>query len=240
MNTGEEDEATLQFADKCDKEFGLNLVWLEAVVIHEAGKGTQHRVVDFASASRNGEPFEQAIKKFGIPNKHYPHCTRELKQRPFYSYLRSLGLKKGDYRVAIGIRYDELDRMSSRRKEDGIEYPLIDKKITKPTVGNFWSLQSFRLNLAEHRGNCKTCWKKSFKKLDIIRHEEPSRFAFNARMEAAYPYAGPGSHDGPRHFFRGNRSTADVLAGNFPGASEGYEHEADTGCGESCEVFADD
>ena len=32
MNTGKEREETLIFADKCDKEFGLNLIWLEANV----------------------------------------------------------------------------------------------------------------------------------------------------------------------------------------------------------------
>ena len=32
LNTGKEREETLIFADKCDKEFGLNLLWLEAKI----------------------------------------------------------------------------------------------------------------------------------------------------------------------------------------------------------------
>ena len=30
-NTGDEQEETLEFVDMCDKEFGLDVVWLEAV-----------------------------------------------------------------------------------------------------------------------------------------------------------------------------------------------------------------
>lgn len=39
-NTGEEAEETLEFVDKCDREFGLNVIWLEADVNPELGKGT--------------------------------------------------------------------------------------------------------------------------------------------------------------------------------------------------------
>ena len=87
-NTAQENEKTLQFVNKCDIKYGLGVVWLEADVVHKQRVGTKHKVVSFETASRNGEPFEDMIKKFGIPNKHYPHCTRELKQRPIYSYLR--------------------------------------------------------------------------------------------------------------------------------------------------------
>ena len=39
-NTGKERDETLQFVDKCDKEMKLALIWLEAVVNPEKGKGT--------------------------------------------------------------------------------------------------------------------------------------------------------------------------------------------------------
>lgn len=32
LNTGKEEEKTLQFVDKCDKEWGLNVIWLEAKI----------------------------------------------------------------------------------------------------------------------------------------------------------------------------------------------------------------
>ena len=41
-NTGEENEATLQFLDTMDKAFNLDLVWLEAVV-HDAGEATSYK-----------------------------------------------------------------------------------------------------------------------------------------------------------------------------------------------------
>ncbi|SAK88039.1 hypothetical protein AWB76_06270 [Caballeronia temeraria] len=91
-NTGQEHENTLIFVDRCDKEFGLNLVWVEAEVIHEARKGTSFRQVTFDTASRAGEPYEQIIRKYGIPNRNFPHCNRELKLRPIYAYADGAAL----------------------------------------------------------------------------------------------------------------------------------------------------
>ena len=87
---GEEHEETLIFADKCDRHFGLNLVWVEPKIIHEVGKGTKHTIVDFKSAERSGigGNFEDYIKKFGIPNYQNMTCTRELKERPITSYAK--------------------------------------------------------------------------------------------------------------------------------------------------------
>ncbi len=80
-NTGREHPETLVFADKCDKEFGLNLVWIEAVINPKKGIGIRHKIVTFETASRNGEPFEDFIAKEGIPNASRQHCTTRLKTR---------------------------------------------------------------------------------------------------------------------------------------------------------------
>ena len=48
-NTGLEHEKTLEFVDKCDKHFGLNLVWVEAVV-HEPNDALQ--AFDWLSVKR--------------------------------------------------------------------------------------------------------------------------------------------------------------------------------------------
>ncbi|CAI0899213.1 PUA domain (predicted RNA-binding domain) [Serratia entomophila] len=60
-NTGREHEETLKFIDRCDKYFGQNVVWLEGVTSPIPGIGMTHKVVNFETAARNGEPFEQLI-----------------------------------------------------------------------------------------------------------------------------------------------------------------------------------
>lgn len=67
-NTGQEHEKTLEFVDKVDKWLGLNLVWLEAVVHEGELTGSTHKIVNYETASRTGQPFEDVIKKYGIPN----------------------------------------------------------------------------------------------------------------------------------------------------------------------------
>lgn len=103
-NTGQENEETLIFADKCDKEFSLNLTWVEAVVNPTHGVGITHRKVSFETASRNGEPFSDFIKKSGIPNQTYPQCSDRLKLSPIEHWKKCNGLSGAPH--AIGIRCD--------------------------------------------------------------------------------------------------------------------------------------
>ena len=204
-NTGQEAEETIEFVHRCDIEFGLNLIWLEAVVNPEKGKGTQAKVVNFQSASRNGEPFESVISKYGIPSPINFACTRELKIVPMQNYLRSIGWAKNTYKTAIGIRVDELDRMREDAEQNNIIYPLIQWNIDKPAINRFWRDMSFRLNLKSWEGNCKTCWKKSDRKLFAIVKDHPEWFNFFVKMEKEY------SKQPTTHFFRNYRSVADIF-----------------------------
>ena len=156
-NTGQENEETLDFVEKCDKEFNLNLVWVEAVVNPKFGEGVRHRIVDYKTASRNGQPFEDLISKMGMPNQSAPFCTRDLKLNPIKSYLRSIKWK--NYWTAIGIRADEFDRINPNRLKERIYYPLVsDIQMTKPMVNFWWNQQPFRLNLKGYQGNvCFYC-----------------------------------------------------------------------------------
>jgi len=120
-NTGQEHEETLIFVNQCDKNFNLNLIWVEAKVDPRKGKGTNYTIVDFKSASRKGEPFEEVIKKYGLPNGDYPHCTRELKLQPMKAWAKDNNLTNALW--ALGIRNDELKR---KKKHKNIIYPLID------------------------------------------------------------------------------------------------------------------
>ena len=240
-NTGQERDETLQFVDFCDKEYDLNVVWVEAVTHHGDRIGCTHRIVDFRTADRNGDVFEDMIRKYGIPNKAYPHCTRELKLNPMYSYLRSIGWEKGDYSTAIGIRSDEVRRVSKKAEADNIIYPLIDLWPTdKIDVNDFWEDQPFQLGLKEHEGNCSWCWKKSFKKHCTLIGENRKIFGFPAAMEALHGLKGHNVDGNRRVFFRGNISTRQLLdsadaIGSFD--FDGGHADEDSGCSESCELF---
>jgi 3'-phosphoadenosine 5'-phosphosulfate sulfotransferase (PAPS reductase)/FAD synthetase len=240
-NTGQESELTLEFIRNCDLIFNFKTVWVEAVVNPEKGIGTSHKIVTYESASRNGEPFEDVIRKYGIPNMKHPHCTRELKQRAIESYAASLGWGS-DYSTAIGIRADEVRRVSPSATKRNLVYPLIDWFYTdKQDVNSWWEEQPFNLQLKEHQGNCKWCWKKSFSKHAMLLKEDPSAYDFPARMESEYGYVGPDQEPDeafPRVFFRGNRSVVSLkqMCGQLtPPPMVG--EDADGGCAESCELY---
>jgi len=239
-NTGEEWEQTLVFTDKCDKAWNLNLVWLETVV-NGAGVGCTHKIVDFQTASRHGEPFEAVIKKYGIPNTPFPHCTRELKLVPMKSYLKSIGWKKGTFVSAVGIRADEPKRLRKDAGEAGIVYPLAHWfPTTKPEINDWWEDQPFNLELQEHQGNCKWCWKKSFPKLVRIAQETPDVFDFPARMERDYSLVGAGIElSGPRRFFRKSMTVDGIFELSRLSAPQtrNPDPDEDAGCSESCEAF---
>jgi len=209
-NTGQENENTLKFVKDCDDNFGFNTVWVEAVVNNEKRKGTTHRIVNFETASRDGRPFEDVIKKYGIPNQTWQICSRELKEVTVRSHLRSLGWKRKDYVSAIGIRADEVHRVSANMVKQRVIYPLVENfPVNKQYVLDWWNKQTFDLNLREHQGNCKWCWKKSKRKLLTLAKETPEIFDFPIRMEKEYGHVGHEKEN--RVFFRGRESTQDIL-----------------------------
>ncbi len=244
-NTGAEDERTLRFVKACETWFGRDVLWIEAVPNPVRGKGTGWRVVTYETASRNGEPFRDVISKHGIPNKAFPHCTRELKERPMLAFLRTIGWKAGTFYTAIGIRADEMDRISASAESRKLIYPLIKWGTTKTDVLDFWRQQPFDLFLPEHRGNCVWCWKKSLRKHLTLLSETPEAYAFPEAMEREFPFAGPGQTGEPRRFFRGHKTVADLRAEvalgftPFVDGNERFETDLDEpgGCGDSCEVF---
>lgn len=246
-NTGFENEATLRFVHDCDTYFGFNTIWIEGVTHIEKGIGMTHKLVTFESASRNGEPFEDVIKKYGITNMQTPHCTRNLKRYPIEHYLRSIGWSVRDYELAIGIRTDEQRRVKDDKTRN-IVYPLVHWFPTdKQDVIDWWEEQQFDLQLQEHQGNCKTCWKKSFNKLMKLHNEDPSQFDFFERMEDMYPRVGSEFvkySDAPdRVFFRGRtsvkafRQMAIEHKDMISRAPKQLDLYADGGCSESCELY---
>jgi hypothetical protein len=241
-NTGQEHPKTLEFVDRCDREWSLGVVWVEAKVAHGERVGSKANVVNFQTASRDGEPFEEVIRKYGISNHAHPHCTRELKVNPIKS--ATLDLVGRDYQMAIGIRVDEIDRMQADAKEKKIIYPLVSMNPTdKAKVDRFWQAQPFTLEIPPLLGNCTWCWKKTLRKHLTLIKSNPEIYDFPRRMESQYATAGAGSYE--RVFFRENRSTDDLFAlveQPFSAWVEGEnldlfaELDAHAGCQESCEV----
>ena len=193
-NTGEEREETLIFVKQCQAHFGWDVKWIEAVVHHGERKSNTHRLVDYGTATRMNAidgPFEQSIRKYGIPNTEARDCTRNLKQRPIESFLKSLGWGT-DYDLAIGIRADEMDRVSPLAARRRLIYPLISNpKTTKPMVNEWWRRQPFRLQLKGYEGNCAWCWKKSMRKHITLMRENENLYRFPHRMEILYDHIGP-------------------------------------------------
>jgi hypothetical protein len=263
-NTGQENEQTLEFVRNCDKVFGFNTVWIEGVQFLNERRAAGFRVVDFDIASRDGTPFEDAILKYGIPNQKFKDCTRNLKQKPIEAYAKAQGWATGDYDLAIGIRADEIDRLSVNAHKRRIVYPLIDPHpMTKPNINTWWAAQPFRLELKGYQGNCKWCWKKSMRKHLTIIGENPEFYDFPRRMEREYGLIGPEFLKDPatrirpipfgytRTFFRGNKSVEDLFLEyerrkhTFTPASDDatvFDEDLDVGagCEESCEVFSAD
>ena len=205
-NTGKENEETLEFVHKCDQEWNLNVVWLEAKVIHEANKGTTFNEVSFETASRNGEPFEEMLKKYPLPTNIGSTCTRELKLRPIKKYIKELGFEK--YKIAIGIRHDERHRQSNDPQiKDFYFYPLCDElPVDEKFIRSFWDNQSFDLKLKDYQGNCDLCFKKSNRKKMTILKEDPEIAKWWIEMENKH-----GNEKVPRFDLRNNLSIEELL-----------------------------
>jgi len=188
-NTGREDEATLEFVRDCGKHWGVPIAWLEY-----SPEAPGYKVVDFDSASRNGEPFMAMIQKERyLPNPMQRICTSRLKIRTMHKYQRSLGWKEWDQMV--GIRADEQRRVvklrnrpSPETKDEVTRLPLADAGITVGHVNAFWDAQPFNLDLTTVNGrtlagNCDLCFLKPGAQIQSLIQEKPERAIWWAGVE---------------------------------------------------------
>ncbi len=200
-NTGKERPETLDFVERCSQEWGVNVVWLEyryAGAGIPAPAGAKRKtpgshtftVVNYATASRNGEPFEAVIRARNmLPNVMARFCTVELKIRTSNRYVKSLGWVDG-YTNAIGLRADEPHRVAKLRttnrhgKEEAFA-PLSKAGVTLKDVTDFWAAQPFDLQLEQHEGNCDLCFLKGQGKIRRIMSDRPDLADWWVRMEAA-------------------------------------------------------
>lgn len=248
-NTGNEHPKTLEFVHACDQAWGLNLVWLEALVDPRERVGTSYTITDYESASRAGEPFKDVCRKYGLPNMKYLHCTRELKERPITKWMKDQPWYT-NHHLAIGMRADEIDRINLvTAKVRHIIYPLADAGIRRPDVEKFWKEQPFTLDIPDYMGNCLICFKKTDRKLFTIASEYLPMLTLAAEINLEFRHV---KSEQGRNLYRKNRTIGAIIQESidkdYEKWTDPYFHntpfDADLdvggGCGESCEVFSDD
>jgi 3'-phosphoadenosine 5'-phosphosulfate sulfotransferase (PAPS reductase)/FAD synthetase len=188
-NTGKERPETLDFVERCSQEWGVDVTWLEYRYLSDGETKHTFTQVNYATASRNGEPFEQAIlARNMLPNVMARFCTVELKIRTNKRFLRSLGWDAWDN--AIGLRADEPHRVAKLRKDDKRENPvtpLARAGATLADVMGFWSEQPFDLQLEQYEGNCDYCFLKGAGKIRRIMKENRVSPSWWVRMEHTVP-----------------------------------------------------
>lgn len=206
-NTGRERLETLDFVERCSQRWGVPVVWLEYRFIrdgtprkgkHPVPKGRHtFAVVDYASASRAGEPFEQCVTARNmLPNPVNRVCTIDMKIRTCQRYLRSLGW--AHWTIAIGFRMDEPARVAklngkSKFKGEDAVAPLYHAKVTNADVAAFWKSHPFDLALEPHEGNCDGCFLKSQGKLLRTFRDRPDLADWWIGMERRVAHAGGGT-----------------------------------------------
>ncbi len=186
-NTGREHEATLRFLKEIGERW-CPLVWLEYRKSTQQGQPATFVVVDYCTASRNGEPFSQLIESRKYPpNPVTRFCTAELKVRTSARFVESLGWN--DFTNAIGLRADEprrVARMKGDRKSEHVVMPMAAAGHTRGDVLAFWKSQPFDLELPggdNTFGNCDLCFLKGRAKIEKIMRTNPQSAEWWAAQE---------------------------------------------------------
>lgn len=208
-NTGKERTETLDFVERCSLEWAVEVIWLE--YRHEGGQHT-FAVVNYATASRHGEPFEAVIRARGfLPNPVARFCTVELKIRTTDRYLRSLGWEH--WTNAIGLRGDEPHRVArlkgtNKHSREEPEAPLHKAGVTEPDVSAFWKAAPFDLALQSHEGNCDLCFLKGRDRISRILRDRPDLAAWWIKQEQSIK---AGSDKARNEAFRADRPRYESL-----------------------------
>ena len=194
-NTGLEHHETYEFIHRIEENW-CPIVWLEydlASITKEIQRKDgldvvtiqrlTHKIVDYHTASRNGEPFTKMIKrKKYLPNPVARICTENLKIKTMESYI-----EWDDYSKALGLRFDEPRRVSRMRNKSDVVMPMADAEHTQHDVRDFWSTQDIDLKLpaiGNIYSNCVGCFLKGYKSLEEIARSQPQYFDWWIQMES--------------------------------------------------------
>lgn len=189
-NTGKEREETLRFVHECSTSWNVKIHWLEQSDRKAKDFSKRFSEVGYNSASRNGEPFAKLIERKSYPpNSVMRFCTTELKIEPMKFFMKSLGYQK--WTNVVGLRADEMHRVARgiasnlKGKDPWFSvFPLADAGVTQRDVMEWWSCQSFDLNLLPFEGNCDACFLKARSKLMEVERTKAGTLEWWADMEA--------------------------------------------------------
>jgi len=251
-NVSKERLESLDFMNKCDKYFGLNMTWIEAVFNMKSGDGVDFKIVSYEDLKIKGEIYEQGIKKLGIASKINAWCNRDMKIVPLKKFADSVfGLN--NYSIAVGLRADEMDRVKEAYLTNNTFYPLLDNGITTKDRNRFWKDKPIQITIPAYKGNCDMCFKKSNRKLMTIINEEPNIISWWEEMTKKYsqilikdkPAYNSFAENGGMNFFRNNLSIPELVSMAsipFRKMTDEYIYEddlfdAEEDCGSGCVIF---
>lgn len=196
-NTGKERPETLDFVERCSAEWGVEVVWVEYRHTPDGEAKHSFAVVDYATASRNGEPFAQLIEvRNFLPNPVSRFCTQELKIRPLEKWCRKMGWDR--WTNHVGIRADEPHRLakgraSAAKSRNDTDHPLARAGVSRAAVTAFWQSMPFDLQLEPHEGNCDLCFLKGRGRIIRILQDRPELADWWIEYERTVIHAGGGT-----------------------------------------------
>lgn len=212
-NTGCEDVRTVDFVQRCSREWNTPITCVEyrrepngAAVAAGVAEYLRHWAeVPLQQVAMKGEPFEEWLtewyetggreKSRYLPAAWQRKCSSRMKHRTAHGYCATRE-PEADWTVLLGIRADEPTRVAAAhgRRMDGhwSATPLATLGITKADVNRFWSAHAqrygWRLALDGASGNCGLCpiKTKGAKIYQLREFPDAPGNAFFLRMEAKY------------------------------------------------------
>lgn len=216
-NTGQERKETIDFLKNIVKFWSIDLHLIEGVYSNLKGVGCSARRVSFDELDMSSRIFSNAIDHLqknrwvGVPNQATPYCSVYLKVRPANWYAKKyFGTVK--FKSAIGYRLEDMPKRISWAEIKMVKkqiFPLLtdfDLPVNLQDIDSFFLKQLFSLTILGHLGNCRYCWKKSFKTI-----EENIRFDLLNHDFSVIDWYRIEESKHRNLFFRSNKSIDDLL-----------------------------
>jgi hypothetical protein len=185
-NTGLEHHETYEFIHRIEQIFLCKVVWIEYLFNNK--KKHSFKVVDYETASRNGEPFDSLIKsqkKPYLPNPIKRICTQRLKVESIEKYCKQV-LGFDEWFNVVGLRHEEFNRVARMRERENAVIPMADAKHTKWDVLEFWIGEDIDLKLpikGNIFSNCVGCFLKGYSTIEEIARREPDYLNWWSQVE---------------------------------------------------------